>query len=60
MQISTLPTSTPTVGHTFATATPIMITPDPTNQGIITTQPGTLGFAGDVDYLASWPRPRAR
>jgi hypothetical protein len=51
MQISTV-ASGATVGHTFATATPIVITPDPTNLGLVTTQKYALGFAGDVDYYS--------
>lgn len=47
----------PPVGHTFATATPISITPDPSNHGIVTTityAPGTdyaIGSPSDVDYF---------
>ncbi len=42
----------PGVGHTFATATPVLITPDPANAGTVTTQTGTIGFSGDVDYYS--------
>ena len=52
LHISTFPAPDPSTGHTFATAVPILITPDPTNLGTVTTQPGTIRFAGDVDYFS--------
>ena len=60
LQIGTLadPPPVPPVGHTFATATPILITPDPENWGVVTTitSPSgadyAIGAAGNVDYFS--------
>jgi hypothetical protein len=59
LQFATSPSSSPPVGHTFATATsiPVPVTTDATGQVVQPlsasgSQTGTINFAGDVDYYS--------